>query len=586
VSYSSVVLADGPIGFWPMLDYADATAGGHDLSVGGGAPANGQASFLPGDTGGSAGATEVDGSSWLAGIVFRYPQADSQSCEVWIKTTASDGAILGCDANYVFMVVGGKFGIVRTDGGDPVTASGGPDIDDDAPHHLVAAWNGDHSVTLYVDGEAVATGSCYLSNYWLSPSTGRLGGYGSGTWFSGLLQDVATYGFELSAGQVAAHYDAGMPSGSTLDASSTGASASGGAAAGALATVLVGAAAGASGSGGSASASMPVPLEATASGGSVSGGGAAGDLARAWEGQVAGHSASTGRAAGLLAHALPAVARGESASGGRAGATVVVFSPLARPLPLGQGSYNGISWGPGQQVQIIEHEGIEETPPTRNTDEDRGGLDGQWASDRDPYGPRTVTVTFALLGSSNADLRRLLAEVERAWQPDGRDRPMLLFDGARVLNARVRKRSFQHWLGGRERTARVTVQWYAKDPFYYESVEQVVTLVPNVAQLVSNPGDVEAPVRIRLAGPATGATFSRDDIGAQLWLAVVLHTGEVLDLNSDVRSALVNGVPNADWLDPRGRWWHLKVGVNQVRYWSQSNGPGEQAVLTFSVPRV
>jgi Concanavalin A-like lectin/glucanases superfamily len=584
VAYRDVVLADGPIALWPLgADWTDVTGHGYTLTPGAGSPTAGQASIVPTETGG--GSTHLDGSAWLGTVIFRYVYpADAQSVEMWVQTTA-DGSLVGAYPSYRLLVTGGKLAVEQDNGANRIVASSAPDVTDGQPHHLVAAWADGHAVKLYQDGVLVASGDCYQTTYGSPPQGGSIV-YGATPWLNGYVQDLATYAFELSSVQVAAHYAAGVPvtGPTTWDASGSGASTSEGRAAAALAHVWDVSAAGASGSGGHAAASVPVPALASASGSSSSAARAAAILATAWPARAVGASDSAGTAAASLYHAWPARAVGASDSLGRATATVDVDTALVRPLPLGAGSYNGVSWGPGQQIQIVKHEGLDETAPVRNTDQDRGGQDGQW-SGRDLYGPRTVTITFAVLGRDNQDLRALLAVIERAWREDSVDRPMRVFNGERTLTARIRHRAFDQPLGGRDKTSTVVVQWYAKDPYYYES-EQTVILRPNVPVLLLNPGDVSAPIHIRLVGPAAAPSFSNDTLPAQLWLNVTLDTGEVLDIDSDLRSILLNGVPSSPAKDPRSLWWDLFVGVNQVRYTSASGSPAEQAHLTYAVARI
>jgi len=251
-----------------------------------------------------------------------------------------------------------------------------------------------------------------------------------------------------------------------------------------------------------------------------------------------------------------------------------------RPYPLGNGSYNGIGWGPGQQIQIVSHTGIEETPAMRTDQQDRGQAHGAWAGP-DWFSPRTVQITFVVLGRDNTDLRTLLASVERAWLPDSTDRPMALYDGHRFLTARVRQRAFEHFLGGRERTSKGIVQWFARDPFYY-SPTSIASIGAGAATHLANDGTLPSPVRIQMVGPLTDPTLTNAALGASLFVNGELAPGDVLLLDSDARTVTLNGSPSDISLDPSSRWWDLLPGDNPITYSSLSAGSGERAAISYA----
>jgi Concanavalin A-like lectin/glucanases superfamily len=265
MSYADVVLADGPIGFWPLKDWLDASGHSYTLSTGGGAPVAGQAPIAPGDSGGDAGSTHFDGSSYLGGVIFRYTYPpDAQSAECWIKTTAN-GAFLGAYPSYRLLVSGGKFAVQQHNGTNLILASSGPDVNDGQPHHVVAAWSSQQAVKLYVDGVLAGSGDCWQTTWGGPPQAGSVGAYGDGPWFTGDVQDLATYAYELTSGQVAAHFDAGSaPPATTWEGGGSGASSSDGTAAATIRSPLAGSAEGSSASEGSAAATVRFPPEVIA----------------------------------------------------------------------------------------------------------------------------------------------------------------------------------------------------------------------------------------------------------------------------------------------------------------------------------
>ncbi len=75
--------------------------------------------------------------------------------------------------------------------------------------HIVATYNGT-TMTLYVNGTAVSTGSTRSIPSHTTPLKVGLGVDGAGShYFGGLIDEVAVYNSVLSAQQVTEHYDAG-----------------------------------------------------------------------------------------------------------------------------------------------------------------------------------------------------------------------------------------------------------------------------------------------------------------------------------------------------------------------------------------
>lgn len=96
-----------------------------------------------------------------------------------------------------------------------------------------------------------------------------------------------------------------------------------------------------------------------------------------------------------------------------------------------------------------------------------------------------------------------------------------------------------------------------------------------------NPGNVAAPVRLRVDGPTSGLLYgpvvTHVQSGRRLALpAAGLGPGEFLTLAD--RQVLAGGVePRAGWLTERG-WFDLAPGVNDIAWEAVSSGPG--ALLT------
>lgn len=104
---------------------------------------------------------------------------------------------------------------------------------------------------------------------------------------------------------------------------------------------------------------------------------------------------------------------------------------------------------------------------------------------------------------------------------------------------------------------------------------------------VANPGTVASQWTAQLYGPCTGPKLANDTTGLTLEFtdSVVLHAGDFLALDSQARSALLNGQSNSPVLGSlnfgTSNWWQLQPGLNQLRYYPTSGSPGAQAVVSY-----
>jgi len=86
-----------------------------------------------------------------------------------------------------------------------------------------------------------------------------------------------------------------------------------------------------------------------------------------------------------------------------------------------------------------------------------------------------------------------------------------------------------------------------------------------------------------LAGPVTGPLFlDRVESGETIMLNYNMVTGDVLELDHDLHSVLLNGGTNrADVIDASTSWWAIAPGVNTIHYRTGGPGAGSQAELLY-----
>lgn len=226
-SYASAVLQDGASSYWRLGDpvgsatAADAT--GHGLT---GVVSGGVVFGVPGAVSSSPDtAGRLDGQAGLIASRAQLTNPQGFSLELWFQTqTAAGGELIGfgssqngsstADDRVIYMTNSGQlvFGVTPLGPGQPMVAQTTTAYNDGLWHHLVATQDSS-GMTAYVDGVVAATNAAALtaqqySGYW------RVGGDAltkfpsapSSSYLAGTVDEVATYTYGLSVGQVARHY--------------------------------------------------------------------------------------------------------------------------------------------------------------------------------------------------------------------------------------------------------------------------------------------------------------------------------------------------------------------------------------------
>ncbi len=227
--YTTLVNQSDPYLFWRLGEGAGATTaldsgdGGNDGTYQGGVTPGGQGS-IPGSL-----SPTFDGST---GVVVAQTPVDNPTVyteEAWFKTTSTAGgkiigfgnAASGSSNNYdrhIYLDASGHVNFGVWTGSQNVITS--PGTYNDGQWHQVVATQGPDGMTLYLDGQKVATGTQTAAQdyvgYW------RVGGdttWSGAPYFQGQIDNAAIYSTELDAATVLAHY--GVGSGTTPSASFT-----------------------------------------------------------------------------------------------------------------------------------------------------------------------------------------------------------------------------------------------------------------------------------------------------------------------------------------------------------------------------
>lgn len=223
VSYSSVVLADNPRGFWLMNEtsgstFADTSGQGNNATIFN-SPTLNQSGPLSGLNKSVLfnGTTQYGKTSLVS--TFAINPSANWSVEGWFKATTSQlGAVM-----YVGDDSGGSGGMLMQMGLSSLnkafitiitntpgflTISSTTNFNDGAWHHLAATSVSGGAVTLYVDGVSVASTSTARRASALNSAViigSQVGQY----FFNGNITAAAVYNTTLSAARVLAHYNTG-----------------------------------------------------------------------------------------------------------------------------------------------------------------------------------------------------------------------------------------------------------------------------------------------------------------------------------------------------------------------------------------
>jgi PKD repeat protein len=220
-AYGMAVVGDNPTFYWRLNEANGSTAADESVNGVNGVYSGGITYQTPSTVTGPTGTgitTNGSDSQVTSGQTFTNPTVYSE--ELWFNTTTTTGGKLigfgdqptGFSGNYdrhVWMLNSGQleFGVWT---GNPNTITS-PNSYNDGKWHQVVATEGPSGMVLYVDGQPVGTNgnnqAQSYTGYWRVGGDVTWGGSDS-QYFAGAIDEVAVYPTALSAGQVAAHYNA------------------------------------------------------------------------------------------------------------------------------------------------------------------------------------------------------------------------------------------------------------------------------------------------------------------------------------------------------------------------------------------
>lgn len=265
---------------------------------------------------------------------------------------------------------------------------------------------------------------------------------------------------------------------------------------------------------------------------------------------------------------------------------------MASPTAAYTFAFNGwLFGGPGQGVQVLQVEGLEDLPALRTQDANRGYLDGM-VTGRDFLNGRSIVMTLQVMSDSNAPMQTYLQQLKTylVSQQTGLGTLQMYLPnrGVQRIYGRVRRRNIKidpEYTYGR---ATAVVEFFCPDPRVYNDVVNTKSLVANVglyrtynktfnrtyANLspgsastitLTNVGSYETGQTFTVTGACTGPMVTNVGTGQVLsFPALVMGATDVLKFDTDLRYVTLNGAPTRNLLSNSSQWWMMQPASSQT----------------------
>lgn len=221
-TYRDAVLMDGAIGYWKLEETSGTSAasevGGYTGTITGGVTLN-----QGGIAGGKAMRFNGTNGYITMGDVAAFEFTGTFTLEAWVRISTLGNFILSkslsSTAGYFLGVTGsGAFQFFAATGAAAQIFSTTTPLayNDGRLHHVVGTWDGTtnaNGVKLYVDGVRVVQTTAGAGTPAQNAAPFLIGAWDTtpALFFGGVIDDVAIYSSALTAAQIAAHYQLGLP---------------------------------------------------------------------------------------------------------------------------------------------------------------------------------------------------------------------------------------------------------------------------------------------------------------------------------------------------------------------------------------
>ena len=255
-------------------------------------------------------------------------------------------------------------------------------------------------------------------------------------------------------------------------------------------------------------------------------------------------------------------------------------------------SYNGMTFGAGTGIEVAGLQGLIDLAATRTGDQPRPNAHGL-VGGADYLGLRSVTLDLSVTPGLFPTVAAALDAIKTALAPVSDPTALLPLTfklpglGQRVIFCRCRKLSFPIDIGFTAGIAIVSAQLDAVDPRIYDGTptQTSIGLGTGVNQArVNNLGNISVAPVFTIYGPMYEPTLTNLTTGEQITILLGPSAGQVISLDFDAHSILLNGVGGYYSAIATGStWWKLHPGPSTIQMTTADGlAPGGYAYINWA----
>lgn len=268
-------------------------------------------------------------------------------------------------------------------------------------------------------------------------------------------------------------------------------------------------------------------------------------------------------------------------------------------------SFNGLNFGAGQAIKIVEASGFDDLPTIRNGDITRSADHGSFLGSA-WLGSRVVTFTLRIPGQASLSaLDALIDSLRQATIVQNAQNLPLVLNGNRQINCRPSRRSvpdnISDWAAW---TTAPVLEFTATDPRIYDAALQApATGLATVSGgmtfpatfplsfgaaasggyiFVTNNGTFESRPLAIIQGPVTNPAIENVTSGQTLTFNITLANTDTLTVDFNARTVILNGTGNRyNAIASGSSWFTLAPGASTIRFLASTYQAGALLTLQY-----
>jgi hypothetical protein len=250
--------------------------------------------------------------------------------------------------------------------------------------------------------------------------------------------------------------------------------------------------------------------------------------------------------------------------------------------------------GAATPIRVITVEGLLGLADINNIQSDRSSAHGAFYGGPEFMKGRTITMEIGLEEEDTEAVEALIDRFHATFQPSagvGYLHMKRRNKQKRVVFCKVRRSMFKGEYQVSQGLAMGAIELFAADPRIYDAdahtyrVSPVTVLTGRTydmtydytygglgtiqSLLIGNIGNIPMYPVVRIFGPCKNPRVENITTGQSVDLVITLASGQYIELDMDVHSALVNGEQaHRASVDGKSQWWALLPGVNEIRFFN------------------